>query len=115
MIPTDILSGTKQLSIQFLLFPKILGKVIFWEDLVGKSFLAVLLEANVDGASIVSEKLRKVIEETPLVFKNKRIKFTVSIGLTEFSIGSNIDTLIERADFALYKAKNNGKNKVEIN
>ncbi|WP_259473962.1 diguanylate cyclase, partial [Pseudomonas syringae] len=46
-------------------------------------------------------------------FKGERVTITVSIGVTAFRTAERSDTAIKRADQALYKAKENGRNRVE--
>jgi len=58
---------------------------------------------------VVAEKLRRIVEET--VF-NEKIKITVSIGIATYHEGDTIETILRKADSALYKAKSEGKNRV---
>ena len=73
----------------------------------GEEFLIMLFETGRAGAAGAAERLRKAVEE--------RAGVTVSIGVAEYD-GANEskETLIDRADAALYKAKENGRNRVEI-
>ncbi|RMH04631.1 MAG: GGDEF domain-containing protein, partial [Aquificota bacterium] len=57
----------------------------------------------------VAEKIRKSIEEEPML---KEYGLTVSIGATVYRKGDTPDSMIARADQALYKAKSGGKNRV---
>ncbi len=69
-----------------------------------------------NGAIVIAEKLRKVIENSSISLENnKELKFTVSIGVSEVAeIDKSIDNTIDRADKALHKAKESGRNKVCI-
>ena len=59
------------------------------------------------------EIMRNAVEQTCVLIPNKEIKFTVSIGITNYSIeDNNIDDLLKYADKNLYEAKKNGKNRV---
>ncbi len=83
----------------------------------GEEFVILLPETSIDGATIISEKIREVISDEVINFSHKeKLKFTISIGLTQIKneTDMNIDVLINRADKALYDAKNSGKNKVCI-
>ncbi|MBB3595042.1 diguanylate cyclase (GGDEF)-like protein [Rhizobium sp. BK529] len=66
-------------------------------------------------ASIVAEKIRHTMEAENLIVGNAAIKVTVSIGVVAVKPGStNIQTTIEAADKALYRAKTPGRNRVEL-
>ena len=62
--------------------------------------------------SSVAERLRKVIEQTPLEHHGERIQITVSIGLMSGTLtANNIETMIQCADKVMYRAKNTGRNR----
>ena len=63
---------------------------------------------------IVAEKLRKKIEESPFNFKKEPVQITVSFGISEIVEWESIDEVFNRADKALYKAKESGRNQVQI-
>ena len=74
----------------------------------GEEFIVLLPNIDIDNAHIVSEKIRKSIEK----YHSDLIgSFTISLGITSANIHDTIDSFINRADVALYKAKANGKNK----
>lgn len=76
----------------------------------GEEFMILMPNANIDNASSVAEKLRKIIEETEV----KKVKsFTASFGVTDLNEGDTTETFLKRVDEAMYKAKRNGRNKVE--
>jgi diguanylate cyclase len=80
----------------------------------GEEFLLVLPDTNIDQAKLVADKLRVLIEK--LVVKRKGNdqalrQITVSIGVAQMQIGESLYSTLERADVALYKAKNSGRNK----
>ena len=73
----------------------------------GEEFLIMLPETGYVRAAEAADRLRKAVEE--------RAGVTVSIGVAEYSgPAESTEGLIERADAALYKAKENGRNRVEI-
>ncbi len=77
----------------------------------GEEFVLLFPNTTLQQALVISEKVRKVIDSSPGVHD---VRFTVSVGVTEFINGSdNIDSALKRADIALYKAKNSGRNRVE--
>lgn len=78
----------------------------------GEEFLLILPETDVEHAAMCAERLRKSIENLHLDDINYQI--TISIGVGEVIHGDNADKIIDRVDTALYKAKENGRNRVEV-
>jgi diguanylate cyclase (GGDEF)-like protein len=81
----------------------------------GEEFLILLPNTNTKGSLIIAEKIRKNIEEIVINLQDeKKLQFTVSVGVSQFHNKSNdnIESSINRADEALYKAKASGRNKV---
>ena len=78
----------------------------------GEEFAALLPATDERTAWAVAERLRKVIEQTPLEHHGDRIPITVSIGLMSGTLtGDNIETMIQCADKVMYRAKNSGRNR----
>ena len=78
----------------------------------GEEFAALLPATDELTAWSVAERLRKVIEQTPLEHHGERIPITVSIGLMSGTLtAENIETLIQCADKVMYRAKNTGRNR----
>lgn len=83
----------------------------------GEEFIIVLNNADLDSAAAAAEKLRSGLEAGRIFNPktNKEIeRITVSVGVTEFDPDEPVDAAIERADGALYEAKNNGRNRVAV-
>ncbi len=80
----------------------------------GEEFLILLPDTNIDGAMVIAQKMRKAVEDAVLSVNDEDLKFTVSIGVSSVDIQNetNIEASINRADDALYEAKESGKNKV---
>ncbi len=81
----------------------------------GEEFAAVLPNTPLEGAIVVAEKLRKTIASKALRKKSTGEfcgNITISIGISTLSNDDTPDTLIQRADAALYDSKNNGRNRV---
>jgi len=82
----------------------------------GEEFAILLPQANREGALGLAERVRKVLEDTPLVYNDVPINVTASVGVTIMNHADpNTDKTLSRADRALYEAKRNGRNRVEIN
>ncbi|HEY8354648.1 MAG TPA: GGDEF domain-containing protein [Methylophilaceae bacterium] len=81
----------------------------------GEEFLIVLAEVDEAAAMRVGEKLRKRIEEAEILLaNNRRLRVTVSIGIATSDGHPDYKRIVERADAALYQAKNNGRNRVHV-
>ena len=78
----------------------------------GEEFLILLPETDINGAKIVAEKVRNAIFEKTLTEKNLNI--TASFGITVMNDKDTEESIIIRADKALYDAKKNGRNKVVV-
>ena len=76
----------------------------------GEEFLLVLPETDMAGARTCAERLRQKVAETPL---GAGVGVTVSCGLTAYRIGEDIRATLGRADQALYRAKQAGRNRTE--
>ncbi|HLC18987.1 MAG TPA: diguanylate cyclase [Thermodesulfobacteriota bacterium] len=72
-----------------------------------EEFLVLLPETSLESAGLVAERIRKAVEEDSPV--------TVSLGVASFCDGMEKgEELLEEADKALYRAKHNGRNRVEV-
>jgi diguanylate cyclase (GGDEF)-like protein len=98
---------------------RVLKKRVRTSDLLGRyggeEFMIVLLEMDPEKALMVAEDIRKCIEDLSIPFGNALIKTSVSIGVaTSDPADKNLsmERLLMIADRALYRAKNEGRNKV---
>ncbi|MFH0913329.1 MAG: GGDEF domain-containing protein [Candidatus Omnitrophota bacterium] len=81
----------------------------------GEEFSVVLSETDKEAAQFAAERIRQAIEERRIKVYDEELKITVSIGISTFpGDGKDIKALIDRADSALYRAKETGRNKVCI-
>lgn len=78
----------------------------------GEEFIVVLNKTNEAGARIIAERLRLAVEKTRFVHGDQIIPVTISAGTATFRHTEKLESLIERSDKALYKAKNSGRNRV---
>lgn len=74
----------------------------------GEEFAVILPDTDIETATAVAERVRRVIESHP--FPNRQV--TISIGLASWRAGMDSNTLIQEADEALYEAKRSGRNRV---
>lgn len=81
----------------------------------GEEFIVILPETNLERTAIPIERLRKRIEQEDFRYGDTPVRVTVSIGISNLtpSISTEKD-LINRADIALYTAKENGRNRIEF-
>ncbi|MFJ4113908.1 GGDEF domain-containing protein [Pseudomonas sp. NPDC089758] len=79
----------------------------------GEEFVLLLAQTSPTVAAQVAEVLRAAIEACPFHFKGERVVITASIGLSAFRSGERGDQVLKRADAALYRAKDLGRNRVE--
>ncbi|HUS33008.1 MAG TPA: diguanylate cyclase [Kofleriaceae bacterium] len=95
-----------------------LSKAVRNEDVVaryGGEEMAIILRAiSIEPAAHMAERMRKVVEATPVPVDGKDVRVTISIGVAEYPTtqAKQIDELIEAADKALYRAKDAGRNRV---
>lgn len=96
-----------------------LKKIVRSSDIVcrfgGEEFLVVLPETTRDDAMGLAERFRRLIEDVKCLSDDQQtIRLTISIGVAERHGDDSDERVIDRADQALYKAKNNGRNRVEL-
>jgi len=77
----------------------------------GEEFAVIATETPLSGGLELAEKLRKAVQVHPF---NPIHQLTISLGISEFRPSDDSNTLFKRSDNALYKAKNNGRNRSEI-
>lgn len=81
----------------------------------GEEFIAVLSNCNLESAKVVCERIRGFVANDPIVTGAGMLSATVSIGLAACDPTHDvIEHIIGAADAALYRAKANGRNRVEI-
>lgn len=79
----------------------------------GEEFVAFLPSTNLEGALVLAERIRESISKDKLTIDGNNIIITVSIGVAIYrKTDANIDAMLKRADQALFKAKNLGRNRV---
>jgi len=80
----------------------------------GEEFVLLVPDTPLAAGAKLAEALRAAIEACPFHFKGEPVTVTVSMGMTAFKPGEHSDLVLKRADQALYRAKNAGRNRVEL-
>ena len=81
----------------------------------GEEFTVILPETKVEGAQVVAERIRERFEtEAQSPEPGEIIHNTVSIGVAQYKPREKVESLIQRADAAMYAAKRTGKNRVVL-
>jgi diguanylate cyclase (GGDEF)-like protein len=78
----------------------------------GEEFILTLPHTDEEGARVVAERIRQTVEEIELATPTGPVRFTVSIGISIYAKDLAFEQLVARADEALYKAKESGRNRV---
>jgi diguanylate cyclase (GGDEF)-like protein len=78
----------------------------------GEEFLVVLPGCDAAAALVLAERLRGSVEAAPVIEKGTTIPMTLSLGMAGWERGVPASDLLRRADAALYRAKNAGRNRV---
>lgn len=97
---------------------RMLGETLRAGDAVvrygGEEFLLILPEADRIQAGRVAERARRLVEKYPAVVAGRRIPATISLGVAQRRSNESRDSVIARADEAMYTAKRSGRNRVEL-
>ncbi|MFL0800944.1 MAG: GGDEF domain-containing protein [Agarilytica sp.] len=107
-------AGDKVLTLIAKLISTRLRKVDFVARYGGEEFVMLMPETPKSQALTVLDKVRAVIGKTPFKFKGSPVNITISFGLASFSAEDSVESVFERADKALYQAKDEGRNRCVI-
>ncbi|MCG8549992.1 MAG: sensor domain-containing diguanylate cyclase [Desulfobacterales bacterium] len=81
----------------------------------GEEFVVVLPETGCAQSELFANRLREAVRRIPFSYKNEHVKVTVSIGVASFpDSGNSLTEIIKKADKALYRAKQNGRDCVAV-
>lgn len=78
----------------------------------GEEFIIILNRIDDEHCQKITTRLMDLIRSNKLIYKGESLRVTMSVGLTKYSAGDTPDSIIARADKALYRAKNSGKNQM---
>ena len=103
-----VLKQIARIMVRMLRKSDILGRI------GGEEFMILLPDTDGMAGRVIAERLRKRVENTPFLIKEEPIDVTVSLGVyyspDPEAIG--VDEFVNRADAALYEAKEGGRNRV---
>ncbi len=99
-------------------FASILGRDIRRVDFAGRmggeEFAVVLGDAGIAAAQVFAQRLQQQLREQPLLQSGQRIPLSISIGIATLEAAdASAEAGLSRSDSALYRAKQNGRNRIE--
>ena len=107
-------AGDKVLKTIAQLFTSKIREADFIARYGGEEFMGIFPETNLSDALRLADKIREEIAQSKFHYENTAVTISASAGLACFSDGDDIDAVFNRADIALYKAKENGRNRCQI-
>ncbi len=108
------LAGDKVIQIMAKELRRRIRKTDFVARYGGEEFVILLPETEAEVAREVMEKTRQMVEKLPFHFRNERVQITMSFGVSQMVKGLSRQEQFERADKALYQAKQQGRNRVVV-
>jgi len=99
-------------------FTRVAGLCLRREDVIGRlggeEFAVFLPNASLDGARAVAQRICAILAEQPVATDHGPVTVTASIGLTLCASADSSEMAVQRADKAMYLAKERGRNRVEV-
>ncbi len=80
----------------------------------GEEFAVIMPETKIEAAYTSLNKVRKMIQNCAFHFRGRRVEVTASCGITESQSDDVPESIFQRADSGLYRAKEKGRNRCEI-
>ena len=80
----------------------------------GEEFVLLLSNTDLSGAQLLAERIRKKLEHHTLAFDMEPVKITASLGIATLKSTDSLESFIQRADSAMYQAKDRGRNLVML-
>jgi len=80
----------------------------------GEEFFVLFSNTTSELARSIAERFRKDVEEAPFHWESETLRLTVSIGISQYIPGESPERWISRADAAMYRAKQRGRNQTEL-
>lgn len=107
-------AGDKTLKVIATALKKSLRATDFIARFGGEEFVILFPDSQLADMALPLNKIRENIKKIPFKFKGKDVTITISIGVTAFKAQDNPLKAFDRADEALYEAKNSGRDKVIV-
>lgn len=99
-------------------FCRVAGGCLRKEDVMGRlggeEFAVFLPNASLDGARLVAQRICTMLAAQPVATEHGPVTVTASIGLTLCASADSSEVTVQRADQAMYMAKERGRNRVEV-
>ncbi len=107
-------AGDKALKVIAKLLAQKTRKTDYLARYGGEEFVLIMPGVSAETAKLTVDKLRVFVESSGFHFKGEPVTITVSCGISDFCEGDSSENVFERADKALYQAKNAGRNQVVV-
>jgi diguanylate cyclase len=107
-------AGDKALQIVAQMMSRNIRKTDFLFRIGGEEFVLILPKTVLASAAPLVEKIRKAVGETNFHFKQQKVNISLSAGLSCMRSNDTAETIYERADKALYQAKNTGRDRMVV-
>jgi len=93
---------------------QVLRQVDLFGRVGGEEFMALLPETGLEAAAMVAERLRNALAAHAVSASKPEVRVTISLGVAQLGPETRLNDLMRLADDAMYQAKQNGRNRVEI-
>jgi len=80
----------------------------------GEEFVIILNDTGIEGAQVIADRIRTNIENHTISYGMEIIKLTASLGISTLRESDDCDSVIQRADNAMYCAKEKGRNQTQV-
>ncbi|SFC14953.1 GGDEF domain-containing protein [Pseudoalteromonas denitrificans] len=107
-------AGDKTLQVLANALKKSIRVTDFIARFGGEEFVIIMPNSDLKQILAPLEKIRRTIKSIPFKFKTTSLRITISIGASQFKSGDSILEVFDRADTALYEAKNSGRDRIII-
>jgi len=107
-------AGDKALQIVARMMSDHIRKTDYLFRIGGEEFVLLLPKTTLENATPLVEKIRTSVGGSKFHFKKKKVKISMSAGLTAVMNHDHVESIYERADSALYDAKNNGRDQLIV-